>query len=165
MKPAVVLRIAAKELALVFSSPIAYLFLAAFLGATLFVFFWGEAFFARNISDVRPMFESLPILLIFLASALTMRMWSDERRTGTLELVVTVPANAAEFVAGKFVACWALLLVALVLTLPLPVTVAMLGDLDWGPVFAGYVAAALLGAAYLSIGSGSRRGRRTRSSP
>ena len=152
MKPAVVLRIAAKELALVFSSPIAYLFLAAFLGATLFVFFWGEAFFARNISDVRPMFESLPILLIFLASALTMRMWSDERRTGTLELVVTVPANAAEFVVGKFLACWALLLVALVLTLPLPVTVAMLGDLDWGPVFAGYVAAALLGAAYLSIG-------------
>ena len=152
MKPAVVLRIAAKELGLFFSSPIAYLFLAAFLGATLFVFFWGEAFFARNISDVRPMFESLPILLIFLASALTMRMWSDERRTGTLELVVTVPANAYEFVVGKFVACWALLLVALVLTLPLPVTVAMLGDLDWGPVFAGYVAAALLGAAYLSIG-------------
>ena len=152
MKPAVVVRIAAKELGLLFSSPIAYLFLAAFLGATLFVFFWGEAFFARNISDVRPMFESLPILLIFLASALTMRMWSDERRTGTLELVVTVPANAYEFVVGKFVACWTLLLVALLLTLPLPVTVAMLGDLDWGPVFAGYVAAALLGAAYLSIG-------------
>ena len=152
MRPAVVYRIAGKELGLVFSSPIAYLFLAAFLGATLFVFFWGEAFFARNISDVRPMFESLPILLIFLASALTMRMWSDERRTGTLELVITVPANAVEFVLGKFVACWTLLLVALLLTLPLPVTVAMLGDLDWGPVVAGYVAAALLGAAYLSIG-------------
>ena len=152
MRPAVVYRIAGKELGLVFSSPIAYLFLAAFLGATLFVFFWGEAFFARNISDVRPMFESLPVLLIFLASALTMRMWSDERRTGTLELVVTVPANAVEFVLGKFAACWTLLLVALLLTLPLPVTVAMLGDLDWGPVVAGYVAAALLGAAYLSIG-------------
>ena len=152
MKPAMVLRIAGKELGLVFSSPIAYLFLAAFLGATLFVFFWGEAFFARNISDVRPMFESLPVLLIFLASALTMRMWSDERRTGTLELVVTVPASAAEFVLGKFVACWTLLAVALLLTLPLPITVSMLGDLDWGPVFAGYVAAALLGAAYLSIG-------------
>lgn len=152
MRPAVVYRIAGKELGLVFSSPIAYLFLSAFLGATLFVFFWGEAFFARNISDVRPMFESLPILLIFLASALTMRMWSDERRTGTLELVITVPANAVEFVLGKFAACWTLLLVALLLTLPLPVTVAMLGDLDWGPVVAGYVAAALLGAAYLSIG-------------
>ena len=145
-------RIAGKELAHFFSSPIAYLFLAAFLGVTLFVFFWVEAFFARNIADVRPMFEWLPVLLVFLAAALTMRMWSDERRTGTLELVVTVPATSMEFVIGKFLACWGLLVVGLALTLPLPITVAMLGDLDWGPVLAGYLAAALLGAAYLSIG-------------
>ena len=145
-------RIARKELTLLFSSPIAYLFLAAFLGVTLFVFFWGEAFFARNISDVRPMFEWLPVLLIFLASALTMRAWSDERRAGTLELVVTVPASSAEFVMGKFLACWGLLVLALALTLPLPITIALLGDLDPGPVFAGYLAAALLGAAYLGIG-------------
>ncbi len=145
-------RIAGKELAHFFSSPIAYLFLAAFLGVTLFVFFWVEAFFARNIADVRPMFEWLPVLLVFLAAALTMRMWSDERRTGTLELVVTVPATSLEFVVGKFLACWGLLVVGLALTLPLPVTVAMLGDLDWGPVLAGYLAAALLGAAYISIG-------------
>ena len=146
------LRIARKELALFYSSPIGYLFLAAFLGVTLFVFFWGEMFFARNIADARPMFEWLPVLLIFLASALTMRMWSDERRAGTLELVVTVPASSAEFVFGKFLACWALLILALALTLPLPITVAVLGDLDFGPVFAGYLAAALLGAAYLGIG-------------
>ena len=145
-------RIAQKELALFFSSPIGYLFLLAFLGVTLFVFFWGEAFFARNIADVRPMFEWLPVLLIFLASALTMRMWSDERRTRTLELLVTVPATTWEFVVGKFMACWLLLIVALVLTLPLPITVSLMGTLDWGPVLAGYVAAALLGAAYLSIG-------------
>ena len=152
MKPGMAMRIAQKELALLFSSPIAYLFLAAYLAVTLFVFFWGEAFFARNISDVRPMFEWLPVLLIFLASALTMRMWSDERRAGTLELVVTVPASSAEFVIGKFAACWGLLCIALLLTLPLPITVSLLGDLDWGPVFAGYLAAALLGAAYLGIG-------------
>ena len=145
-------RIAGKELAHFFSSPIAYLFLAAFLGVTLFVFFWVETFFARNIADVRPMFEWLPVLLVFLAAALTMRMWSDERRTGTLELVVTVPATSTEFVLGKFLACWGLLVVGLVLTLPLPVTAAMLGDLDWGPVLAGYLAAALLGAAYIAIG-------------
>ena len=145
-------RIAGKELAHFFSSPIAYLFLVAFLGVTLFVFFWVEAFFARNIADVRPMFEWLPVLLVFLAAALTMRMWSDERRTGTLELVVTVPATSTEFVVGKFLACWGLLVVGLALTLPLPVTVAMLGDLDWGPVLGGYLAAALLGAAYISIG-------------
>ena len=145
-------RVAGKELAHFFSSPIAYLFLGAFLGVTLFVFFWVEAFFARNIADVRPMFEWLPVLLVFLAAALTMRMWSDERRTGTLELVVTVPTTSTEFVIGKFLACWGLLVVGLALTAPLPVTVAMLGDLDWGPVFAGYLAAALLGAAYISIG-------------
>ena len=141
-----------KELALFFGSPIGYLFLLAYMGVTLFVFFWGEAFFARNIADVRPMFEWLPILLVFLAAALTMRMWSDERRMGTLEFVVTVPASAWQFVAGKFLACWALLAVALALTLPLAITVALIGNLDWGPVFAGYVAALLLGAAYLSIG-------------
>lgn len=145
-------RIARKELALFYSSPIAYLFLAAFLGVTLFVFFWVDAFFARNIADARPMFESLPVLLIFLASALTMRMWSEERRAGTLELVVTVPASSGEFVVGKFLACWSLLVSALALTLPLPVTVSLLGDLDFGPVFAGYLAAALLGAAYIGIG-------------
>ena len=141
-----------KELALFFGSPIGYLFLLAYLGVTLFVFFWGEAFFARNIADVRPMFEWLPILLVFLAAALTMRMWSDERRVGTLEFVVTVPASAWHFAAGKFLACWALLATALALTLPLAITVAVIGNLDWGPVFAGYVAALLLGAAYLSIG-------------
>ena len=152
MRIDMIARIARKELALLFSSPIAYLFLAAFLGVTLFVFFWGEAFFARNIADARPMFEWLPVLLIFLASALTMRAWSDERRAGTLELVVTVPASSAEFVLGKFLACWGLLVLALALTLPLPVTISLLGDVDAGPVFAGYLAAALLGAAYLGIG-------------
>ena len=144
--------IARKELALFFGSPIAYLFLLAYLGVTLFIFFWGEAFFARNIADVRPMFEWLPILLVFLAAALTMRMWSDERRVGTLEFVVTVPTSAWHFALGKFLACWTLLAVALAMTLPLAVTVSMIGNLDWGPVFAGYVAALLLGAAYLSIG-------------
>ena len=145
-------RIATKELWLFFSSPIGYLFLLAFLGVTLFAFFWGETFFARNISDVRPMFEWLPVLLIFLCSALTMRMWSEERRSGTLEFVVTMPASVPQFVIGKFLACLVLLAIALTLTLPLPVTVALLGDLDWGPVVAAYLAAGFLGATYLAIG-------------
>ena len=144
--------IARKELGQFFGSPIGYLFLFAYLGVTLFVFFWGETFFARNIADVRPMFEWLPILLIFLSAALTMRMWSDERRSGTLEFVVTVPTSAWHFVAGKFLACWALLVLALVMTLPLAISVGIIGDLDWGPVFAGYLAAALLGAAYIAVG-------------
>lgn len=145
-------RIAGKELTLFFASPIGYLFLATFLAVTLFVFFWGEAFFARNIADVRPMFEWMPLLLVFLSAALSMRMWSEERRSGTLEFVVTVPVTGWTFVIGKFLACWLLLVVALVLTLPLALTVAIVGNLDWGPVVAGYLAATLLGGAYLAVG-------------
>jgi ABC-2 type transport system permease protein len=152
MRREVIGRIAKKELSLFFASAIGYLFLLAFLAVTLFVFFWGEAFFARNIADVRPMFEWMPILLIFLSAALTMRMWSEERRTGTLEFVATLPVSTWEFVLGKFLACWALLGIALLSTLPLPLTVSFIADLDWGPVLAGYVAALLLGGAYLAIG-------------
>jgi ABC-2 type transport system permease protein len=145
-------RIARKEISLFFASPIAYLFLAAFAAVTLFIFFWGEAFFARNIADVRPMFEWMPLLLVFLTSTLTMRLWSEERRSGTLEHVLTQPVPLWHFVLGKFVGCVVLLILALGITLPLPITVAILGELDWGPVIAGYLASLLLGAAYLSIG-------------
>ena len=145
-------RIARKEAALFFASPIAYLFLATFAAITLFVFFWGESFFARNIADVRPLFEWMPLLLIFLCATLTMRLWSEERRHGTLEFVLTQGVPLWHFVVGKFLGCLFLLCVALLVTLPLPVTVAVLGDLDWGPVWAGYLAAICMGAAYLSIG-------------
>ena len=145
-------RIAGKEVTLFFASPIAYLFLATFAGVTLFTFFWGEAFFSRNIADVRPLFEWMPLLLIFLASTLTMRLWSEERRSGTLEHVLTQAVPLWYFVVGKFVGCLILLAIALLMTLPLPLTVSLIGDLDWGPVWAGYLATFLLGAAYLSIG-------------
>lgn len=145
-------RITVKELTLFFSSPVAYLFLASFAAITLFVFFWGETFFARNIADVRPLFEWMPVLLIFLTSALTMRMWSEERRSGTLEHVLTQPLGIWRFVIAKFLACFALLSIALVITLPLPISVALIGELDWGPVWSGYLATLLLGAAYLSAG-------------
>src|SRR5690606_21097014 len=89
---------------------------------------------------------------IFLCSTLTMRLWSEERRSGTLEHVLTQPVPLWQFVLGKFAGCLVLLLVALAVTLPLPLTVSILGELDWGPVLAGYIATLLLGAAYLSIG-------------
>ncbi|MBL4608638.1 MAG: Gldg family protein [Pseudomonadales bacterium] len=149
---ALIRRIAGKEITLFFASPIAYLFLATFAGVTLFTFFWGEAFFARNIADVRPLFEWMPVLLIFLASTLTMRLWSEERRTGTLEHVLTQAVPLWHFVVGKFVGCLILLAIALLMTLPIPFTVSLIADLDWGPVWAGYLATFLLGAAYLSIG-------------
>lgn len=145
-------RICQKELALFFASPLAWLFLFAFISIELFVFFWAEAFFARNIADVRPLFQWMPLLLLFLAATLTMRLWSDERRSGTLEHILTSPQPLWHFIAGKFSACLLLLLLALTLTLPIPVTVSLLAELDWGPVLSGYLAALLLGAAYLAMG-------------
>lgn len=147
-----VMRIAHKEIALFFASPIAYLFIGAFAAITLFVFFWFEAFFARNIADVRPMFEWMPLLLILLSSTLTMRLWSEEKRTGTIEHVHTIGVPLWQFVLGKFLGCLILLAIALVVTLPLPISVSFLGNLDWGPVLSGYLAVLLLGGAYIAIG-------------
>jgi len=147
-----IIRIAQKETALFFSSPIAYLFIGVFVAVTLFIFFCGEAFFARNIADVRPMFEWMPVLLIFLCSTLTMKLWSEEIRTGTIEYVHTLSIPLWHFVAGKFLACLTLLCIALTITFPLPITVSILGDLDWGPVISGYIAVLLLGSAYVAIG-------------
>jgi ABC-2 type transport system permease protein len=101
-------RIAQKEIALFFSSPIAYLFIGAFVALTLFIFFWAEAFFSRNIADVRPMFEWMPVLLIFLSATLTMKLWSEERRSGTIEYVHTLSVPLWHFVLGKFLGCLAL---------------------------------------------------------
>ena len=145
-------RVARKELHLFFASPVAWMFLASFAAVCLFTFFWVEAFFARNIADVRPLFEWMPLLLIFLTAALTMRSWSEEQRSGTLEHVLTLPVPLWQFVVGKFAACAAVLALALAMTLPLPITVAVLAALDWGPVIAGYLAAFLLGCSYLAIG-------------
>ncbi len=145
-------RVAQKEVRLFFSSPVAWLFLATFATATGFIFFWVESFFARNIADIRPLFEWMPVLLIFLCASLTMRMWSEERQNGTLEHILTLPAALWQFVIGKFWACLTLLLLALISTLPLPITVSLVANLDWGPVYGGYLATVLLGATYLAIG-------------
>ena len=146
------LHVARKELAAFFGSPVAYLFIGAFLAANLFTFFWGETFFARNIADLRPLFDWMPVLLGFLVAALTMRLWSEERRAGTLETLLTVPVSPLTLVFGKFLAALALVAVALALTLPLPITVSLLGPLDWGPVLGAYLATLLLAASYVAIG-------------
>ena len=147
-----VFRIARKELAAFFSSPAAFIFIGVFLAALLFIFFWVDRFFARNIADVRPLFEWMPVLLSFLISAMTMRMWSEERRAGTLEFLMTTSVKPLHLVLGKFLACLALVAIVLVLTLPLPITVSMLGPLDWGPVLGGYLATLALASAYIAIG-------------
>jgi ABC-2 type transport system permease protein len=147
-----ILAITRKEVNSYFGSPMALIFLGAFLAVTLFAFFWVETFFARGIADVRPLFQWMPLLLIFLVAALTMRQWSEEQRSGTQEMLLTLPVRSAQLVVGKFLAVMMMVLVALILTLPLPITVAALGNLDWGPVLGGYLAAVLLAAAYAAIG-------------
>ncbi|MFZ1755451.1 MAG: Gldg family protein [Caldilineaceae bacterium] len=147
-----ILSLTRKELDSYFGSPMALIFLGAFLAATLFAFFWVDTFFARGIADVRPLFRWMPLLLIFLLAALTMRQWSEEQRSGTLEMLLTLPATTGQLVLGKFLAVMLLVALALLLTLPLPITVSQLGNLDWGPVLSGYLAALLLAAAYAAMG-------------
>jgi len=147
-----VVAIARKELQGYFGSPMALIFVGTFLAITLFSFFWVETFFARGIADVRPLFRWMPVLMIFLVAALTMRQWSEEQRSGTLELLMTLPVQRAQLVLGKFVAVLGLVAISLGLTLFLPITVAFLGNLDWGPVLGGYLAALLLAGAYAAIG-------------
>jgi ABC-2 type transport system permease protein len=144
--------VARRELLSYFNSPIAYVFLTVFVGGVLFTFFNVKAFFARGQSDLRPLFEAIPLLTLLLVPALTMRLWAEESKSGTLELLLTFPAKEIELVLGKFLASLALLGVALLLTLPLAVMIAFLGDLDWGPVIGGYLGALLLGAGYLAVG-------------
>jgi len=145
-------RIARKEFGGFFSSPVAFLFIAAFLAVILFIFFWVDTFFANNIAEVRPLFSWMPILLIFLTAAITMRLWAEERRAGTMEFLLTSGVNPLSLVLGKFLACLGLVAVSLLLTLALPITVSFMGPLDWGPVLGGYIASIFLAAAYVSIG-------------
>lgn len=147
-----VLHLFRKEFNGFFASPAAWLFLGGFLLSSFFVVFWGESFFARNLADLKPLFSWIPILMIFLVAALTMRSWSEERRAGTIETLMTSPLSLPTLIVGKFLAILALVILALVLTFPLPITVSMLGDMDWGPVIGGYFASLFLAAAYIAIG-------------
>jgi len=143
-----------KELWSYFATPTALIFLTTYLGISLFSFFWLGQFFTRNIADLRPLFEMMPLVMIFLVSTLTMRMWSEEKRSGTLEFLMTLPVKTYELVLGKFLACLFLVSLALALTWFLPVSVSVMsgGSLDFGPVLGAYLASLLLASAYTSIG-------------
>ncbi|MEM5774308.1 MAG: ABC transporter permease subunit, partial [Anaerolineaceae bacterium] len=108
-----ILTITRKELEGYFGSPLAIIFLGTFLAVVLFVFFTVEKFFSRGIADVRPLFEWLPILLIFLLAALTMRQWSEEKRSGAVEMLLTLPVSRFQLVMGKFLAVMAFIGLAL----------------------------------------------------
>src|SRR5262249_55816033 len=141
-----------KELRGYFNSWLAVIFLAVFLAVVLLAFFGVDKFLARGLADLRPLFKRMPRLLIILVSALSMRQWADERRGGTLEVLLTLPVPRWQLVVGKFLAGMVLIGIALGLTLILPITIGHMGNLDLGPVVGGYLATLLLAGAYLVIG-------------
>ena len=142
-----------REYASYFNSPVAYIVLPVFaITAGLFVWYVPD-FFEVNQASLRRLFSMAPILSAVFAPAITMRLIAEERRTGTLELLATLPFRDEEIILGKYLAAFALLATALGLTLTYPLTIATLGELDMGPVIGGYVGFLLMGAAYLAIGT------------
>lgn len=139
-----------KEFRSYFNSPIAYIFIGVFLVVSGWLF-W-QRFFLVGQAQMRSFFSLLPWLFLFLIPALSMRLWSEEKKQGTMELLLTLPIRDFEIVLAKFLAAMGFLTAALGLTLPLVFTVARLGDIDSGAAVGGYLGALFIGAFYLSLG-------------
>ena len=144
--------IAKRELLGYFNSPVAYVFIVIFLLLNgFFTFMLGGFFEIGEASLARPFFSWHPWLYLFLVPAAGMRLWSEERRVGTLELLLTMPVAAWEAIVGKFLACWIFLALALALTFPVAATAMYLGSPDVGAIVAGYLGSLLLAGAYLAV--------------
>jgi ABC-2 type transport system permease protein len=145
--------VAKRELAAYFDSPVAYVFIVIYLLLAGFFTFTFGAFFDRGEASLVAFFMWAPWLFLFLVPAVGMRLWSEERRSGTMELLLTFPITTWQAIVGKFLASWIFLGIALALTFPVWITVNVLGDPDNGVVVAGYVGCLLLAGAYLAISS------------
>ncbi len=148
---AVIRTIARRELAAYFESPVAYVFLVIFLLLAGFFTFAFGGFFERGEASLGAFFGWMPWLFLFLVPAVGMRLWSDERRLGTIELLLTLPVTSWQAILGKFFASWLFLAIALALTFPVVITVNVLGDPDNGVIACGYVGSLLLAGAYLAL--------------
>lgn len=140
-----------RELSAYFESPVAYVFLVIYLLLAGVLTFTFGGFFERGEASLAAFFNWMPWLFMFLVPAVGMRLWSEERRLGTIELLLTMPVTARQAIVAKFLASWIFLAVALALTFPVVITVNWLGDPDNGVIAAGYVGCLLLAGAYLSI--------------
>lgn len=147
------LTVARRELAGYFATPVAYVFIVIFLMMAGALTFTVGGFFQRGQADLGPFFTFVPWLFLFLVPALTMRLWAEERRLGTIELLLTLPLPQWQAVVGKFLAAWAFCAIALALTFPLVLTVNYLGRPDNGVIAAGYVGCLLVAGAYLAVGA------------
>ncbi|MBX3382780.1 MAG: ABC transporter permease [Phycisphaeraceae bacterium] len=142
-----------RELAGYFVTPVAYVFIVIFLVLTGVFTFQLGGFFERNQSDLRPFFDFHPWLYLFLIPAISMRLWAEERKSGTIELLMTLPVSRAGAVAGKFAAAWLFAGVALALTFPVWITVNYLGEPDNGAIFTGYIGSFLMAGGFLAVGA------------
>lgn len=141
-----------KEMRSYLTSPIPYVLIVIFTVFMAWWFFFLGDFFLYRQARMENFFGVLPWVFIFLVPAISMRLWSEEARAGTMETLLTLPVTSTQVVVGKFLAAWTLLLFCLVATLAIPITVSNLGALDWGPVVGGYLGALLLGGALLAMG-------------
>jgi ABC-2 type transport system permease protein len=134
-----------------FRSPVAYVFLIVFSLAGVGLAFFVAGFFKGGLATLDSYFTFYPWLFLFLIPAAGMRLWSEEKRTGTVELLFTLPITTLDAVLGKFLAAWAFLTLAILLSLPMAFTVAYLGDPDWGVVAATYFGSVLMAGGYLGV--------------
>jgi ABC-2 type transport system permease protein len=141
-----------RELKGYFATPVAYVFLVIFLFFSGYLPF-RDKFFEMRQADLGLFFNGLPLLFVFMVPSAAMRLWAEERKTGSIELLLTLPVTVCQAVLGKFFAAWCFLGIALLLTFPLPLTVEYLGDPDWGLIVTGYIAAFLMAGGFLAIGS------------
>jgi gliding motility-associated transport system permease protein len=145
--------IAKREFAAYFATPLAGVFLTIFVALTGAFAFYVGGFFDRGQADLATFFAYHPWLYLLLVPAVAMRLWAEERKTGTIELLMTLPVSPWEAVLGKFLAAWAFVGLALLLTLPMWITVNILGEPDNGVIFASYLGSFLMAGAFLAIGS------------
>jgi ABC-2 type transport system permease protein len=145
--------IAKRELNAYFATPVAWVFIVIFLLLQGTLTFSLGDFFDRNQADLLPFFQFLPWVFVLLVPAITMRLWAEERRLGTIELLLTLPISQTQAVVGKFLAAWAFCTLALALTFPFVVTVNVLGSPDNGMILAGYIGSVLIAGAFLSVGA------------
>lgn len=134
-----------------FRSPVAYVFLVVFLMASVGLAFFVGRFFDAGQATLESFFVFHPWLFLFLIPAVGMRLWSEEIRTGTVELLFTLPITTLEAVLGKYLAAWAFLCTAIALTFPMAVTVGYLGDPDWGVIWTSYIGSMLMAGSYLGV--------------
>lgn len=142
-----------REFQAYFSTPLAYVFIVIFLGLTGALTFYMGNFFGRGQADLQSFFFFHPWLYLFLIPAVTMRLWAEERKSGTIEVLMTLPISTTQAVVGKVLAAWAFVVAAVALTFPVWITVNYLGDPDNGVIVAGYVGSILMAGAYLAIGA------------